>query len=43
MGPFDAPWVRMAIVADPAGAMFIVSQFVLENRDLPSPTGAAAA
>ena len=43
MGPFDAPWVRMAIVADPAGAMFIVSQFVLENRDLQSPTGAAAA
>jgi len=32
--PFSAPWVRMAVVADPAGASFIVSQFAPENRDL---------
>ena len=43
MAPFDAPWVRMTVIADPAGAAFIASQFVPENRDLPSPSGAAAA
>jgi predicted enzyme related to lactoylglutathione lyase len=32
--PFDAPWVRMTVVADPQGATFIASQFVLENKDL---------
>jgi predicted enzyme related to lactoylglutathione lyase len=32
--PFDAPWCRMAVIADPQGATFIASQFVLENRDL---------
>jgi predicted enzyme related to lactoylglutathione lyase len=32
--PFDAPWVRMAVLADPAGATFIVSKFVPENKDL---------
>jgi hypothetical protein len=26
--PFDAPWVRMAVLADPQGATFIASQFV---------------
>jgi uncharacterized protein len=35
--PFDAPWVRMAIIADPQGATFIASQFVPENRDVGSP------
>ena len=30
--PFDAPWVRMALIADPAGATLIASQFVPENR-----------
>jgi uncharacterized protein len=34
MPPFDAPWVRMTIIADPQGAFFIASQFVPENRDL---------
>jgi predicted enzyme related to lactoylglutathione lyase len=34
--PFDAPWVRMAIVADPQGATFTASQFVPENRHLES-------
>ena len=33
--PFDAPWVRMAVIADPQGATFNASQFVLENKDLP--------
>ncbi len=30
--PQDAPWVRLAGLADPAGAAFIASQFVAENR-----------
>jgi predicted enzyme related to lactoylglutathione lyase len=32
--PFDAPWVRMAVIADPQGATFIASKFVPENKDL---------
>ena len=32
--PFDAPWVRMTLIADPAGATFIASKFVPENREL---------
>jgi uncharacterized protein len=32
--PFDAPWVRMTVIADPQGATFIASRFVPENRDL---------
>ncbi len=44
VAPFDAPWVRMAVLADPAGATFIASQFVPENRDLADqPDGAASA
>ncbi len=39
--PFDAPWVRMAVVSDPQGATFIASQFVLENKDLGEQAGAA--
>ena len=31
VGPVDAPWVRMAVIRDPQGAMFIASQFVPEN------------
>lgn len=31
--PFDAPWVRMTVLADPQGAPFIASKFVPENRD----------
>jgi predicted enzyme related to lactoylglutathione lyase len=30
--PFDAPWVRMTLIADPAGATVIASQFMPENR-----------
>jgi predicted enzyme related to lactoylglutathione lyase len=40
--PFDAPWVRMTVISDPQGAMFIASQFVLENKDLPAEAGATA-
>ena len=42
VAPFDAPWVRMAVLADPAGATFIASQFVPENRDLGVQPDAAA-
>jgi predicted enzyme related to lactoylglutathione lyase len=34
--PFDAPWVRMTVIGDPQGAMFIASKFVPENKDLGS-------
>ena len=30
--PFDAPWVRMTLIADPQGATVIASQFVPENQ-----------
>src|SRR5215471_3120094 len=30
--PQNAPWVRFAVLADPAGASFTASQFVVENR-----------
>ena len=43
--PFDAPWVRMAVLADPQGASFVASKFVAENRDLaaaPATTAKAA-
>lgn len=32
--PFDAPWVRMTVIADPQGATFTASKFVPENRDV---------
>jgi predicted enzyme related to lactoylglutathione lyase len=32
--PFDAPWVRMTVLADPQGATFIASTFTPENRGL---------
>ena len=34
VAPFDAPWVRMTVIADPQGATFTASKFVPENRDL---------
>jgi len=40
--PFDAPWVRMAVIADPQGATFTASKFVPENRSLGRSAGAAA-
>jgi predicted enzyme related to lactoylglutathione lyase len=30
--PFDAPWVRMTVIADPQGATFIASKFVPESK-----------
>jgi uncharacterized protein len=32
--PMDLPWVRMTVLSDPQGAMFIASKFVAENKDL---------
>jgi hypothetical protein len=32
--PFDAPWVRMAVIGDPQGATFMASKFTPENKDL---------
>ena len=40
--PFDAPWVRMTVLADPQGATFIASKFVAENKDLGTPGDAAS-
>jgi predicted enzyme related to lactoylglutathione lyase len=40
--PFDAPWVRMTIIADPQGATFIASKFAPENRDLASEAARTA-
>ncbi len=42
-GPFDAPWVRMAVLTDPQGATFVASQFVPENRDLRTAVGSGQA
>ena len=41
--PFDAPWVRMTVLADPQGATFVASKFVPENKDLGSQTNAGVA
>ena len=43
VAPFDAPWVRMTVIADPEGATFIASKFVPENRDLAGHAAANAA
>jgi predicted enzyme related to lactoylglutathione lyase len=37
--PFDAPWVRLTMIADPQGATFTASKFVPENRDVASSAG----
>jgi uncharacterized protein len=41
--PFDAPWVRTTVIADPQGATFIASKFVPENKELAAaaPTSVA--
>jgi len=39
--PFDAPWVRMTVIADPQGATFTASKFVPENKDLAREAGSA--
>jgi len=41
--PFDAPWVRMTVIADPQGATFTASKFVPENRDVASRATTARA
>jgi predicted enzyme related to lactoylglutathione lyase len=41
-GPFDAPWVRMAVITDPQGATFTASKFVPENKDVEQRAGTAA-
>jgi predicted enzyme related to lactoylglutathione lyase len=40
--PFDAPWVRSTVVADPHGATFIASKFEPTNRDVGTPASASA-
>jgi predicted enzyme related to lactoylglutathione lyase len=40
--PFDAPWVRMTVLSDPAGATFVASKSVPENKDLGATVDAAA-
>jgi uncharacterized protein len=32
--PMDAAWVRMSVIRDPQGAIFLANQFVPENKDL---------
>jgi predicted enzyme related to lactoylglutathione lyase len=39
--PLDAPWVRMAVIADPQGATFVASTFVPENAGLGTEADAA--
>jgi predicted enzyme related to lactoylglutathione lyase len=39
--PFDAPWVRMTVIADPQGAIFIANKFVPENKDVGSRSDTA--
>jgi len=34
VAPFDAPWVRTTVIADPQGATFTASKFAPENKDL---------
>lgn len=41
-GPFDAPWTRTTVIADPQGATFTASRFVPENKDLGTPAEAEA-
>ena len=41
--PADGPWVRMTVLADPAGAIFTASKFVPENKDVAAPSAAAGA
>jgi predicted enzyme related to lactoylglutathione lyase len=34
VAPFDAPWVRTTVIADPSGATFAATKFVPENKDI---------
>ena len=42
VAPFDAPWVRMTVIADPQGATFVASKFAPENKDIGTGSGSAA-
>jgi hypothetical protein len=42
VAPFDAPWVRMTVIADPAGASFVATKFVPENRGASAQADATA-
>lgn len=42
VAPFDAPWVRMTVIADPQGATFTASKFVPDNKSLGQTAEAAA-
>jgi predicted enzyme related to lactoylglutathione lyase len=42
VAPFDAPWVRMTVIADPQGATFTASKFVPDNKSLGQSAEAAA-
>lgn len=41
--PFDAPWVRKTVIADPEGVVFTASKFVPENKDVDTVETAASA
>ena len=41
VAPFDAPWVRSTVIADPAGASFTATQFVPDNQ-APAASSSAA-
>jgi predicted enzyme related to lactoylglutathione lyase len=43
VAPFDAPWMRTTVIADPQGATFIASKFVPENRNLVPAAGSSRA
>lgn len=36
VAPFDAPWIRATVIADPQGATFTASQYAPENATLPN-------
>ena len=40
--PFDAPWARTTVIADPQGARLIANKFVPENRSQSESAGRAA-
>jgi uncharacterized protein len=40
--PFDAPWVRMTVIRDPQGALFVASKFVPENKEMAAEAGSTA-
>jgi predicted enzyme related to lactoylglutathione lyase len=43
VAPFDAPWVRITVLADPQGAIFTASKFAPENKDAGQPAATATA